>query len=66
MTDMKQNEQMYKGELTDEQLDKVAGGDPKAPAPPTKAPTPTKTTAPIEVIVILEQNGGVDVEIIEG
>jgi hypothetical protein len=62
MTDMKQNEQMYKGELTDEQFDQVAGGDPKAPAP-TKAPTPTKPDP--EVILILERNGLVIVEIIE-
>jgi hypothetical protein len=35
MTDKKQTEQVCKGELTDEQLDQVAGGD-KAPPPPAK------------------------------
>jgi hypothetical protein len=36
MSDNKQNEQVSKGELTDEQLDQVAGGADKAPPPPAK------------------------------
>ena len=33
MTDKKQNEQVCKGELTDEQLDQVAGGNAKTIPP---------------------------------
>jgi hypothetical protein len=43
MTDKKQNEQVSRGELTDEQLDQVAGGD-KAPPPPAKG-TGSRTTS---------------------